>query len=146
MTHDLDILLQLTGAQVTSLSASGWSSLTPHLDLVTARLVFGDGLVADLYASRIGAERKRRFVVLDQVGVLEVDLAARSLMRIPPGSAGTPVQENPLGSGDPLMEQDRAFIEVVQNGHSPRVDGNAGREAVALASRILESIRSGSGN
>jgi predicted dehydrogenase len=144
MTHDLDILLQLTSGEVQSISASGWSVLTPHLDLAAARILFTDGLVADLHASRISSERSRRFSVLDQLGALEVDLAARSITRISPDGSGRAHGQQVLQSEDPLLDQDRAFVEALHNGHQPLVGAEAGRAAVVLATRILDCIRTGS--
>jgi predicted dehydrogenase len=145
MTHDLDILLQLTDAPVADVAASGWSVITPHLDVATARISFTDGLVADLMSSRVSVERIRRFQVLDELGVLEVDLAGgwirRNSLDAGPGGA----EKLQMDCGDPLLDQDRSFVEILSNGQQPRVCGEAGKAAVALASRILECIRAGSG-
>jgi len=145
MTHDLDILLQLAGAPVTDVIASGWPVITPHLDVATAHITFADGLVADLMASRVGLERVRRFLVLDRLGVLDVDLAGgwmrRNALDAGPGGA----DKLQLETGDPLLDQDRSFVEILSNGQQPRVGAEAGKAAVALASRILEYIRAGSG-
>lgn len=143
MTHDLDILLHLTRAPVDSVEAAGWSVLTPHLDVASARLRFADGLTADLFASRVGAERCRRFLVLDERGALEVDLANRTLCRTGVAPAPGSGQRQVLATCDPLLEQDRDFVDVLQNGRQPRVGASAGRAAVALATRIQQAIRPG---
>jgi predicted dehydrogenase len=145
MTHDLDILLQLTRAPVAEVTASGWPVITPHLDVATARITFADGLVADLMASRVSLERIRRFQVLDQQGVMEVDLAGGWIRRnsLDAGPGGPDKLQ--FDGGDPLLDQDRSFVEILSNGQQPRVGGEAGKATVALASRILECIRAGSG-
>jgi predicted dehydrogenase len=145
MTHDLDILLQLTRAPVAEVAASGWPVITPHLDVATARITFADGLVADLMASRVSLERIRRFQVLDQQGVMEVDLAGGWIRRnsLDAGPGGPDKLQ--FDGGDPLLDQDRSFVEILSNGQQPRVGGEAGKATVALASRILECIRAGSG-
>ena len=140
MTHDLDILLQLTTAPVVDVSASGWSVITPHLDVATAQIRFKDGLVADLMSSRVSLERIRRFLVLDEQGVLDVDLAGGWIRRNSLGS-GPDADKLQLDGGDPLLDQDRSFVEILSNGQQPRVGGEAGKATVALASRILECIR-----
>lgn len=141
MTHDLDILLHMARAPVESVEAVGWNVLTGHLDVVSARLRFADGLTADLFASRVGASRCRRFVVLDALGALDVDLASRTVCRTGCGPGVGPAQRHVLDSCDPLLEQDRDFIDVLQNGRQPRVNETAGREAVALAARIHAAVR-----
>jgi predicted dehydrogenase len=141
MTHDLDILLQLARAPVAEVSASGWSVITPHLDVASAQIRFQDGLVADLMASRVSLERVRRFMVLDQKGVLEVDLAGGWLRRSALDGGRSGSEKIRLQGGDPLLEQDRSFAEILSNGQPPRVGGEAGRATVELASRILDCIR-----
>jgi predicted dehydrogenase len=141
MTHDLDILLQLARAEIESVSAAGWSVLTPHLDVATARIRFADGLIAELLASRISANRCRRFTVLDRLGTLEVDLAHREVRRVVADGAELHTECVTLAPGDPLLEQDRSFVDVLQNGRPPHVGGSAGRAAIELATRILASLR-----
>ncbi len=141
MTHDLDILSQLTGAELCSCSASGWPVVTRHLDVVAARLEFGDGLVAELTASRVSSRQVRAFSVLDDRGLLEVDLAGRRLRRNSFEGGQQRIEELELDPGDPLLEQDRSFIDVLANGHKPLVGGKAGKAAVALAESIEASIR-----
>ena len=145
MIHDLDILLQLTKSPVKSVAASGQALLSPYLDFTTARVEFEDGLVADLLASRVGPNISRKFFVLDAHGTLEVDLGSRTILR--KGYHGECVREENAVYGcttfDPLMDQDRAFVEVLRNGRKPKVSGDAGMAAVTLASRILDNIRPG---
>ena len=140
MTHDLDILLQLTRAELVAVTAAGWRVVTPHLDVVAARLEFADGLIAELNASRASSRRVRAFSVLDDDGLLEVDLAGRRLRRNSFASGRQRTEEVALDAGDPLLEQDRSFIDALTNGRKPVVSGRAGRAAVELAERILASI------
>jgi predicted dehydrogenase len=140
MTHDLDILLQLTDAPAVDVTASGWSVITSHLDVVTAQIRFADGLVADLMASRVSLERARRFLVLDEKGVLDVDLAGGWIRRNSLDGSREGSDKLRLDGGDPLLDQDRSFVEILSNGKQPRVGGAAGKAAVALATRILECI------
>ena len=141
MTHDLDILLQLTDAPVADVTASGWSVITRHLDVATAQIRFEDGLVAELMSSRVSLERVRRFQVLDEQGVLDVDLAGGWIRRNSLDGGRESPDKLRLEGGDPLLEQDRHFVEILSNGQQPRVGGEAGKATVALASRILECIR-----
>lgn len=140
MTHDLDILLQLARAPVADVAASGWSVITPYLDVATARITFADGLVADLMSSRVSLERIRRFQVLDRLGILEVDLAGGWIRRNSPGAGPGDADKLQFDGGDPLLDQDRSFVEILSNGQQPRVGGEAGKATVALASRILDCI------
>jgi predicted dehydrogenase len=140
MSHDLDILLQLTDAEVVDVLAVGSPVATERLDVVSARVTFADGLVAELTASRVSSRKVRAFSLLDSEGLLEVDLANRSLVRTFSPTTGRPAEQLTLQSLDPLLEQDRSFVDVLQNGRKPRVGGDAGRATVALAERIVACL------
>ena len=43
-------------------------------------------------------------------------------------------------AGNAIQEEQRDFVRAVRDGKSPRVDGVAGRDAVAVAEMILERI------
>ena len=65
MIHDLDIVQWLVGeeVEVTNIHAVGIAILTNKVDAANARLEFSSGAVANITASRVGAEkiRKMRF-------------------------------------------------------------------------------------
>jgi predicted dehydrogenase len=52
------------------------------------------------------------------------------------------VREIDLEPVDQLTCELRHFLDCVRTGRRPRVDGAAGREALAVASRVLDSLRS----
>jgi predicted dehydrogenase len=51
------------------------------------------------------------------------------------------VQELDCNAGDQLSRELQDFVQAVRTGRRPRVDGTAGRDALALACRILDSLR-----
>ena len=52
MIHDIDVALSLVKSPVTHVDAVGVSVLGEHEDMVSARLQFASGAVANLTASR----------------------------------------------------------------------------------------------
>ena len=65
MIHDLDIVMHLAGSDPAEVSAAGASVITRQIDTATARIVFKNGCVADVAASRISEEKKRILRVFD---------------------------------------------------------------------------------
>jgi predicted dehydrogenase len=43
-------------------------------------------------------------------------------------------------AGNAIQEEQRDFVQAIREGRAPRVDGAAGRDAVAVAERILQHI------
>ena len=149
MIHDLDIVLSLDGSAVVQVDAVGVPVLTPKVDIANARLRFASGLIANLTASRVSAEKIRKFRVFAPHTYISVDFAARDaqVYRLgKPGPEGLPEisverTETPdTPEAEPLRRQLAAFLEAARNRSRPVITGEDGRRALQLAQRILERI------
>lgn len=167
MVHDLDLVLALVGSQPVRVEALGVALLGGHEDMAQARLTFADGCVADLAASRVHPTAVRCLHAWGPEGYAGVDFARRRLTLMQPAEhlqdrridsrhldpaslqslkaelfgRHVQVQEMELDAGDQLTRELGHFAQCVRTGQRPRVDGSAGRDAVAVATRILESLR-----
>lgn len=63
MIHDLEIILHLVGAPVKDVRAVGVPVLSGSEDIANVRLLFANGCVANITASRISPERMRKIRV-----------------------------------------------------------------------------------
>lgn len=147
MIHDLDIVLWLDGSDPVQVDAVGVPVLTPRVDIANARLRFASGLIANLTASRVSADRVRKFRVFAHRTYVSVDLAAREarIYRLidregEPGRPEIDVQQTPGNPEEPLRRQLAAFLESVERGTPPRVTGEDGRRALALARTVLDRM------
>lgn len=163
MIHDLDLVLALVAAPARHIEALGVSVMGGHEDLANARLTFANGCVANLTASRVHPEQVRTMRIWAPEGFAAIDFASRTLTLAQPSAAlrrhGLPAaaratlkddlftQHIPMRtldcavSGDQLTRELEDFVAAVRQGTSPRVNGRAGRDALAVAGLILESIR-----
>jgi predicted dehydrogenase len=142
MIHDLDILLALDGSPTVQVDAVGVPVLTEKVDIANARLRFASGLIANLTASRVSAERVRKFRVFAERLYVSADFAAREahVYRLLPGAAGRPeiaMDRTSAPDEEPLRRQLAAFVAAVQGGTAPVVTGADGRRALALAHEIV---------
>jgi predicted dehydrogenase len=152
MIHDLDLILHLTGgAEVADVRASGVAVLSPFLDLASARVEFGNGVVAAVTSSRIARERIRRFRIFQTDGYFTLDLAAGTgeFMRLRPGyqpGATTRLQDIvdriPLEApaADALGLELASFVHAVRGERGTVVTGEEGRAALALALQVTSAI------
>jgi predicted dehydrogenase len=150
MIHDLDMLLAAVGSEVESVEAVGVHVLTPHTDIANARLRFADGCIANVTASRISRDRVRKARFFQHDSYVSIDYAAREVEVYRLGrEGGRPTIQGgrlEIPSEEPLLRELADFVGAVRSGGTPLVDGRAGRDALALASRIaaaMESSRSG---
>lgn len=167
MIHDIDLVLSLTGSQVVGVSAVGTSVLGGHEDLVSARLTLADGCVADLTASRVSYELKRTMNVVTRRGFTALDFATGKATTVTPteevlsgrfnGDALSPERKQELFAGklfeEVLVKEEHEapavnaielelndFARAIQSGGQPAVTGAAGRDAVAVAERVLQAV------
>jgi predicted dehydrogenase len=166
MIHDLDLLMTLVGSPVRTVEALGAAVLGGCEDIAQARLTFANGCIADVSASRVHPVPVRRMQVWSAEGFVGADFAHRKLSLMQPaehlrqgrmdsrrldGSTAASLKAELFGRHlqmreidcepcDQLTRELQDFVRCVRTGARPRVDGRAGRDAVALASRILDSM------
>jgi len=141
MIHDIEIAQSLVRRPVSKVEAVGVSVLTPYVDLANARLTFEGGCVANLTASRISREKVRKLRLFQKDAYLSVDYAEQAVecYRVEDGPAGRAIQKVPVAveKKEPLRRELEHFAAILGGHESPRVDGRAARDAVAVAQAIL---------
>ncbi len=145
MIHDLDILLALVKEPVEEVRAVGIPVLTDKVDIAHARLEFAGGAVANVTASRVSTERVRKMRFFQQHEYISLDYARRDALRVGVTRPGPQpefgFEKLPAPEVEPLRAELEAFVEAVKTRVAPKTDGEAGRAALELASRVTESIR-----
>src|SRR5690606_13799297 len=91
MIHDLDVILSLIDAPPTEAAAVGTAVRTDNVDSATARVVFGDGAIANVTASRVSTTRQRRFRVFQPRLYVAMDFDKGELRRVRSGGTGEPL-------------------------------------------------------
>lgn len=155
MIHDIDLVHTLVGGAVSGLSAVGIQVLTPFVDIANARLEFASGAVANITASRVSRERTRKLRIFQPSGYLSLDLAAGNgefyrlrtdvdLAELAKAATSVDafVERVPLEApeGEPLRLEFASFLQAVRGAAPVTVTGEDGREALAIALRIVREI------
>lgn len=166
MIHDLDLVLSMVRSPVRRIDALGLSVLGGHEDVAHARLEFQCGCIAALSASRVSYEAARRMHVWSPRAFAAIDFAGRTATVVRPSEALLrrqfdvemlspdqvehykqhlfdellPRTEAQFEAVDALALELEDFVESIRTPRRPRVTGEAGREAVALAEQILGRI------
>jgi predicted dehydrogenase len=155
MIHDIDLVRTLVGGTVSEVSAVGVPVLTPFVDIANARLTFASGAVANITSSRVSRDRLRKVRIFQQSGYLSLDLGAGTgeffrmrgdvdmaeLVKAPLALEAF-VERIPLEApeGEPLRLEFESFIAAVRGTGPVVVTGEDGREALAVALRIVREI------
>ena len=144
MIHDLDLLIAAVGADVESVEAVGVNVLTPRTDIANARLRFADGCIANVTASRISRERVRKARFFQRESYVSIDFAAQEVevYRLAPREGRPAIEGGRLDivTEEPLKRELEDFVDAVRTRRAPTVTGAAGREALALATRVAEAM------
>ncbi len=160
MIHDIDIILSLVQSPVKNIRASGVSIMTRSVDIANARIRFENGTVTSITSSRVAKDRVRKvkifqremYVTIDfLLGLTEVYRVLDAQAKDPQAIVTAPLERNgihrqivyekpPVKQVDALQLELENFIQATQGFAPPIVDGQTGREALAVATKIHDLI------
>lgn len=145
MIHDLDIVLAVDRSDVAAVDAIGVPVLTPRIDIANVRLRFASGCIANITASRISRDkvRKVRFFQPDMYVSVDYQTQELEVWRLRSTGGERPAIEGgkvPVASAEPLERELADFVAAVRDNRPPLVTGEDGRRALALATRVAETI------
>jgi predicted dehydrogenase len=147
MIHDIDIILNVAGSDVTTIHAAGIPVITELVDIANARLEFATGCVANVTASRISTKNERKIRLFQRDGYISVDFANRCITVIRPGEngdspvPGTAVDQMTFPQADALDDELKSFVRAVTLRQPPEVTGQMGRDALQVALSIMAQIQ-----
>ena len=147
MIHDIDIILALVDSEVEKIDASGTAVLTQGTDIANARILFKNGCVANVTASRISLKQERKMRMFRPSSYVSVDFQNRILSKhrtgdkeMFPGIPEIVSEELVFESGDALLEEIKHFVSCILTGTNPIVSGEAGKRALATAIQITQLL------
>ena len=144
MIHDLDLILWMVDSPVSDVRAVGLPVLSDKVDIANARIEFQNGTVANITASRVSTEKVRKFRYFQPNEYISIDFSRRDALALRVDRNGpTPqigfrkLETEPV---EPLRAELEAFIDSVRTRQPPLVGGREGRDALALAERVMKCI------
>jgi predicted dehydrogenase len=159
MIHDIDAILSVVNSEVRQISASGVSVISNSPDIANARIVFENGCVANLTASRISLKnmRKSRFFQRDayiSVDFLEKKVEVVKMKDAPeqPGDFDMILQnaegekkqiyfENPeIISNNAILDELEALADAITGDSEPPVTLKQGAMALKVALQVIEAF------
>ena len=168
MIHDIDIVLTLVNGNVEDIHAIGINVIGEHEDICNARLIFDNGCVANITASRLAIKTERKMRIFSEQAYLSVDygkkvgLVAQRSQNLDLIQMARKMDVDDLAelaeqvdytklvnveqlvvddSIEPLRKQAEAFLKTVSSEHPPVVPARDGLAAIQVAKRITESIK-----
>lgn len=147
MIHDIDIILSFVRSEVESIHAAGVPVVSSRVDIANARLIFKNGCVANVTASRISLKTMRKIRIFQKDTYVAVDYANHeiNIIRKDANATGLPIpgmsfERMGFQEADSLESELEAFVRAVRNRETPLVSGRDGRNALRVAVSIMEQI------
>jgi predicted dehydrogenase len=150
MIHDIDLVLDLIGLPVESVSATGRAVLNGAVDHAVANFSFQNGPMATLIASRVTQSKVRRIDITAQNAYVEGDLLSKSVSihrRLSNEYTGTKYRQESIvenirvPAAEPLLLELQHFFSCVNEQRQPAVSITDGFRAMQYAAKISELAR-----
>lgn len=167
MIHDIDIILSLAASKVKKVDACGVNVIGDHEDICNARIVFENGCVANITASRLAMKTERKLRVFSKQSYLSLDYFKKEgiiIQAAPNVDLMTWIKEHqadpefdfsqanwaemlhiePLNIEDaePLLVEQQSFLKAVaEHDARPEVTAQEGLNAMECAEMILEKLK-----
>ena len=167
MIHDIDIILSLAASKIKKVDAVGVNVVEDKEDICNARIVFENGCLANITASRLALKTERRVRVFSRQAYLSVDYLKKSgiLIKADPNinvlkwiqehkeagdfdltSVNWPdllhIEQLDIDDKEPIRLEQEAFLKAVTDrALRPEVSAEEGLAALECAQKILTSIR-----
>jgi predicted dehydrogenase len=154
MIHELDIIMHIVDSEIKEINAVGMPAVSDKIDIANVRIIFSNGTVANLTASRVSNESLRMIRVFQPDNCISIDYGKRKISVTQfkgneKNLTDLPClvhREDEFPDSDPLADQIRSFVETIKKKTEPKVTGVDGKKALALALSIIDQIKRNRGN
>lgn len=167
MIHDIDIILSLARGKIKRVDAVGVTVIQGGEDICNARLVFDNGCIANITASRLALKTERRVRIFSREAYVNVDYLKKSgiVVKTDPNknvvdmikqwrgrsdfnaaSVNWPdllhVEQLEIDDKEPIRLEQEAFLRAVKDrSFAPEVSAEEGLAALKCAQKILRAVR-----
>jgi len=140
MIHDIDLVLSIMKSEVVDIQAIGYQFITEFIDIASAKLLFANGGVAHITASRIATRSLREMCIFQSKNYLNVDFQEKKVEIIEFENRQTFVTEIPIVEHNAIVEELSDFIQAIQYNRVPKVAMNDGLNALCIADKVVAKI------
>ena len=159
MIHDLDVILSVVQSKVKEVHSSGVAVISDSPDIANARLVFENGCVANITASRISLKNMRKSRFFQKDAYISVNYLTKTCevvkMKDAPENPGEydMILQNAEGvkkqiyfetpdvhANNAILDELESFADAINNDTEPLVTLKDGTEALRIAYQIIDAF------
>jgi len=172
MIHDIDIILSLAAGKISKIDAAGLSVIGDKEDICNARIVFDNGCIANVTASRLALKTERKVRLFSRQVYVSLDYFKKRgiVIKADPNinvvkwinekqQAGDldlttvnwpdllQIEELDIDDKEPIrLEQENFLRAVMDRNFMPEVSAEEGLAALECAEKILASVKTNQWN
>ena len=140
MIHDIDIVLGLISSPIHQIHAVGASILTTLEDIASVRLIFENGCVCNLTASRVSEDVIRKIRIFQENTYISLDYVAQEAYIYKKHEQQILKHSLPIEREEPLRKELEHICECVREDKTPLISGKEAQEALKVALAITKQI------
>lgn len=153
MIHDVDIILNIVNDRVKAVSAVGTKIFSNHEDVANAQIVFENGCIANIIASRVTQQKARTLKISQKDSFIALNYGEQDLEIYRQASSAyllTPdeiqysqesfVEKVYIQKDNPLKLELQHFINCIEGKETPLVNNENDILALDVTNRILRKI------
>ena len=167
MIHDIDIILSLAAGKIKRVDAVGVNVVEDKEDICNARIVFENGCIANITASRLALKTERKVRVFSRQAYLSLNYLKKTgiIIKADPNinvlkwikghkesggfdltSVNWPdllhIEQLDIDDKEPIRLEQEAFLQAVTDREcTPEVSAQEGLAALECAQKILASVK-----
>ena len=167
MIHDIDIILSLAASKIKRVHAVGVNVIEDKEDICNARIVFDNGCIANITASRLALKTERKLRLFSRQAYLSLDYFKKSgiIIKADPNinvvkwiqerkesgnfnmtNVNWPdllhIEQLDIDDKEPIRLEQEAFLRAVADRTlTPEVSAREGLAALECAQKILRSVK-----
>jgi len=157
MIHDIDLVLSLVDAQVTSIQANGVCVVSHKPDICNARITFSNGCVANLTASRISLKAMRKLRLFQADAYVSIDFLEKNTQIVrmydveteldglvidtAKGKKKISITSPEMLDQNAIVQELRDFHTAILHDHPVKVSLTDGMKALQIAYQIDQQIQ-----
>jgi len=140
MIHDIDILINIVDSEIENIDAIGVPVITNKIDIANVRIRFKNGCIANLTASRVSLNPMRKIRIFQKYSYLSLDYALQKLTKVNIVRNQIIKEEINVVANEPLKNELEHFRDCLIKRKKPKISGEDGKKALAIAIKILDEI------
>jgi predicted dehydrogenase len=140
MIHDIDLILTIMQSEMVDIKATGNKYITESLDFANAKLIFANGGVANITASRVATQPVRKMCIFQPNNYINVNFQDKTAEKIEFQNTTTTKFNISVLEHNAIVEELADLVHTILHDKIPTVTMKDGLTALHVADKVVTEI------